>query len=309
MAGKCLLALDQGTTSTRAIVFDARLAPRASAQVELKQFYPRPALTQCDRGGQSGPAATDYGDPGRTRFGHQTRTQVDQAKTELRTELTAAKTESAARADKLAADLTAARSSIDKAGSDLVALRTALAAIEQKQREIANNQIQNTYHLLDIGIERQISKRFAVTASLPFVIADRNQLYNPRGQYKVRGIGEYALGDAFLTISLSEPYAGSVHKLIAAVMPAGRARQGSGPRPDRGMRGLGARPRHPAVRPRWQPARRPGFSAAENVSGRAGRPAPFSPEFPARTAGANCSAATAGTWRSILPLPPGSTRK
>ena len=48
MAGKYLLALDQGTTSTRAIVFDARLAPRASAQVELRQFYPRPGWVEHD---------------------------------------------------------------------------------------------------------------------------------------------------------------------------------------------------------------------------------------------------------------------
>ena len=35
-----VLAIDQGTTSTRAIVFDAAMAPRASAAKELKQFYP-----------------------------------------------------------------------------------------------------------------------------------------------------------------------------------------------------------------------------------------------------------------------------
>jgi glycerol kinase len=35
-----VLAIDQGTTSTRAIVFDAAMAPRASAAKEFKQFYP-----------------------------------------------------------------------------------------------------------------------------------------------------------------------------------------------------------------------------------------------------------------------------
>jgi hypothetical protein len=48
-------------------------------------------------------------------------------------------------------------------------------------------------------------------------------------EYKVRGIGEYALGSAFLTISLSEPFGDAVHKLIAAVMPVGRAHQGGTP--------------------------------------------------------------------------------
>ncbi len=35
-----ILAIDQGTTSTRAIVFDKRLSPKASAQKEFRQFYP-----------------------------------------------------------------------------------------------------------------------------------------------------------------------------------------------------------------------------------------------------------------------------
>jgi glycerol kinase len=47
MAG-ALLAIDQGTTSTRAIVFDAALTPRASAQLELPQIYPAPGLVEHD---------------------------------------------------------------------------------------------------------------------------------------------------------------------------------------------------------------------------------------------------------------------
>ena len=43
-----ILAIDQGTTSTRAIVFDANLAPRASAAKEFKQFYPAPGLVEHD---------------------------------------------------------------------------------------------------------------------------------------------------------------------------------------------------------------------------------------------------------------------
>src|SRR5947207_10926757 len=35
-----LLAIDQGTTSTRAILFDAALTPVASEQQEFKQIYP-----------------------------------------------------------------------------------------------------------------------------------------------------------------------------------------------------------------------------------------------------------------------------
>ncbi len=47
MAG-VLLAIDQGTTSTRAIVFDAALTPVASAQIELPQIYPEPGWVEHD---------------------------------------------------------------------------------------------------------------------------------------------------------------------------------------------------------------------------------------------------------------------
>jgi len=43
-----LIAIDQGTTSTRAIAFDAALAPVASAQRELRQIYPAPGLVEHD---------------------------------------------------------------------------------------------------------------------------------------------------------------------------------------------------------------------------------------------------------------------
>jgi glycerol kinase len=43
-----LLAIDEGTTSTRAIVFDAGLTPRATAQQELTQIYPAPGLVEHD---------------------------------------------------------------------------------------------------------------------------------------------------------------------------------------------------------------------------------------------------------------------
>jgi glycerol kinase len=43
-----VIAIDQGTTSTRAIVFDAALAPIASAQQELRQIYPAPGLVEHD---------------------------------------------------------------------------------------------------------------------------------------------------------------------------------------------------------------------------------------------------------------------
>jgi glycerol kinase len=43
-----LIAIDQGTTSTRAIVFDEKLAPVAIAQQELTQIYPAPGWVEHD---------------------------------------------------------------------------------------------------------------------------------------------------------------------------------------------------------------------------------------------------------------------
>ncbi len=43
-----LIAIDQGTTSTRAIVFDAALKPCASGQRELRQYYPSPGWVEHD---------------------------------------------------------------------------------------------------------------------------------------------------------------------------------------------------------------------------------------------------------------------
>ena len=43
-----LIAIDQGTTSTRAIVFDDKLAPVAIAQQELRQIYPAPGWVEHD---------------------------------------------------------------------------------------------------------------------------------------------------------------------------------------------------------------------------------------------------------------------
>lgn len=43
-----ILAIDQGTTSTRAIAFDEVFRPAASAQIELRQHYPQPGWVEHD---------------------------------------------------------------------------------------------------------------------------------------------------------------------------------------------------------------------------------------------------------------------
>ena len=48
MAASYLLALDQGTTSTRAILFDSEGVARSAAQMELPQIFPRPGWVEHD---------------------------------------------------------------------------------------------------------------------------------------------------------------------------------------------------------------------------------------------------------------------
>ncbi|MGE0423808.1 MAG: glycerol kinase GlpK [Reyranellaceae bacterium] len=48
MAARHILAIDQGTTSTRAIVFDEHARPVATAQEELRQIYPAPGWVEHD---------------------------------------------------------------------------------------------------------------------------------------------------------------------------------------------------------------------------------------------------------------------
>ena len=43
-----ILAIDQGTTSTRAILFDRDAVPTATAQEELPQIYPEPGWVEHD---------------------------------------------------------------------------------------------------------------------------------------------------------------------------------------------------------------------------------------------------------------------
>ena len=48
MSATHILAIDQGTTSTRAIIFDASGRPVASAQKELPQIFPKPGWVEHD---------------------------------------------------------------------------------------------------------------------------------------------------------------------------------------------------------------------------------------------------------------------
>jgi len=48
MRKKYILALDQGTTSSRAVLYDHAGKIRAMAQKEFRQFFPQPGLVEQD---------------------------------------------------------------------------------------------------------------------------------------------------------------------------------------------------------------------------------------------------------------------
>jgi len=48
MSGQFLLAIDQGTSSSRAVIYDHSVTVQASAQQEFAQIYPRPGWVEHD---------------------------------------------------------------------------------------------------------------------------------------------------------------------------------------------------------------------------------------------------------------------
>lgn len=97
-----------------------------------------------------------------------------------------------------------------------------IGTVEQKQREIVANQIQNTYHLFDVAVERQLTPRLALTASFPIVFAWRNQLYNPRGKYQVSSIGDATVGGRAWIFRPPTESGGNVGVGLSLKLPTGK---------------------------------------------------------------------------------------
>jgi hypothetical protein len=96
-----------------------------------------------------------------------------------------------------------------------------VGTVEQKQREAAGNQIQNTYHLLDISVDRQLTRRWSVNASLPLLFVNRNQLYAPRGEYKVYGQGDATVGAGYWLFRSPTESGGNVQIGASLKLPTG----------------------------------------------------------------------------------------
>ncbi|MEO8663513.1 MAG: hypothetical protein ABI693_33970 [Bryobacteraceae bacterium] len=73
--------------------------------------------------------------------------------------------------------------------------RPFIGTVEQSPPSGANAaRLQNVFHLWDISVERQLTRRFSATASLPIQLARRDQPYVPSGTFRVNSIGDMTVG-------------------------------------------------------------------------------------------------------------------
>ena len=98
-----------------------------------------------------------------------------------------------------------------------------IGTVEQVQREVQNRQIQNIYHLWDISVDRVLSPRWSVNASLPVLFAYRNQLYNPIGKFYTKGIGDATVGArAWIFNPQSETTKDNISVGLSLKLPTGK---------------------------------------------------------------------------------------
>jgi hypothetical protein len=101
-----------------------------------------------------------------------------------------------------------------------------VGTVEQKQREAAGNQIQNTYHLFDISVSRMLTPRWTAMAALPVLFAYRNQLYVPRGEFRVRNIGDATVGARAWLLRPPTESGGNIGIGVSLKLPTGQYNAG-----------------------------------------------------------------------------------
>lgn len=79
----------------------------------------------------------------------------------------------------------------------LPSYRHFIGTIEQKQRELLGTQIRNDVHLMDVSLSYQVTKRFSVNASVPFMKLHRDQLYAPTGVFSYTSQGDATVGGRY----------------------------------------------------------------------------------------------------------------
>ena len=98
--------------------------------------------------------------------------------------------------------------------------------VEQSQREEGHNQIQNTYHLFDVNLSRDIGTRWNANVSIPFMKVHRNQLYPPRGIQEMTAIGDMTIGVRRWMFRPPTEFGGNIGIGINLKLPTGNYNQG-----------------------------------------------------------------------------------
>ena len=94
-----------------------------------------------------------------------------------------------------------------------------VGTVEQKQRELLHNQVENDYHLFDVGVNYQLTPRWSLTASLPILVATRHQR---SGLFHVHGIGDATIGTRAWLFRGPTESGGNVSFGISLKMPTGK---------------------------------------------------------------------------------------
>jgi hypothetical protein len=86
------------------------------------------------------------------------------------------------------------RLTVDVGFREFNSFRHFVGTVEQTQRGLLHNQVENHQLLFDIGLNYQLSRRWSVIADVPVLQGSRNQIYPPVGVFRVGGIGDVQVG-------------------------------------------------------------------------------------------------------------------
>ena len=95
-----------------------------------------------------------------------------------------------------------------------------VGTVEQVQREILHNQIENDIHLFDVAINYELTPRWSLTASLPIMVAKRDQRQN--GIFHTAGIGDSTIGARFWIFRPPTESGGNIAFGFSLKMPTGK---------------------------------------------------------------------------------------
>lgn len=95
-----------------------------------------------------------------------------------------------------------------------------VGTVEQVQRELLHNQIENDYHLFDVAINYELTPRWSLTSSLPILAAKRDQRQN--GIFRTAGIGDSTIGTRFWVFRPPTESGGNISLGFSLKMPTGK---------------------------------------------------------------------------------------